>query len=166
MGWVRLVGSLNYRPLCKRALEKRRYSAKEACNLQEPTDCRHSITCNFTQWVRKILSHVLLVKCRKLFGMTNSTVRHDSFMCVTWLTSVAVIGHDLFMCVTWLIHMCDMTHSNVWHDSFTCVTWHVHMCDMTHSCVWHDAFYVPRLMHMCDMTHSYVWHDSFISVTW
>jgi len=24
--------------------------------------------------------------------------------------------------VTWLIHMCDMTHPDVWHDSFMCVT--------------------------------------------
>jgi len=37
------------------------------------------------------------------------------------------------MCVTWLIHMCDMTHSNVWHDSFVRVTWLIHICEMTPS---------------------------------
>ena len=33
------------------------------------------------------------------------------------------VRHDSFICATWLIHMCDMTHSYVWHDSFICVTW-------------------------------------------
>ena len=33
------------------------------------------------------------------------------------------VRHDSFMCVAWLIHMCDMTHLDVWHDSFRCVTW-------------------------------------------
>jgi len=97
---------------------------------------------------------------------------------------------SMSVCETWLIHMCDMTHSNVWHDSrlyicdmtysnvrckwifrtctsmSTCETWLIHMCNMTHSYVWHDSFIrVTRLIHMCDMTHSYVWHDSFIRVT-
>jgi len=39
-----------------------------------------------------------------------------------------------------LVHMCDMTHLDVWHDSFTCVTWLIHTCDMTHSRVWHVPF--------------------------
>ena len=100
--------------------------------------------------------------------MTHSYVRHDSFICVTWL-----------------IHVCDMTHSYVWHDSSfeMCVTWlncwyvwynlcvdtcDIRMCDMTtHSYVGHDLFICGAwLIYMCDMTHSYVWHDSFICVTW
>jgi len=28
---------------CKRALQKRLYSAKETCNFKEPTNCRHPI---------------------------------------------------------------------------------------------------------------------------
>jgi len=32
-----------------------------------------------------------------------------------------------------------MTLPCVWHDSFICVTWLIHMCDMTHSDVWHNA---------------------------
>ena len=41
------------------------------------------------------------------------------FLCVVY---VCVTGYAWFICVTWLIHMCDMTHSDVWHDSFICVT--------------------------------------------
>jgi len=76
--------------------------------------------------------------------MTHSYVRHDSFICATWL-----------------IHTCDMTHSYVRHDSFICLPSLIHMCDMTHSYVRHDSFIcVPWLIHMFAMTHSYVWHDS------
>ena len=50
------------------------------------------------------------------------------------------VRHDWFICVTWLIHMCHVIHSYVWHDSFICVTWLIHMCDMTHSHMWHDSF--------------------------
>jgi len=60
--------------------------------------------------------------------MTHSYVRHDSFICVTWL-----------------IHMCDMTHSYVWHDSFICVTWLIHLC--------HDSFIcLTWLVDMCNVT--------------
>ena len=45
--------------------------------------------------------------------MTHSYVRHDSFICVTWLT-----------------HMFDMTHSYVRHDSFMCATWPNHKCNV------------------------------------
>ena len=77
-----------------------------------------------------------------------------------------------FMCVTWRIHVCVMTHSDVWHESFWCVTWRAHMCgdiltpDNTNvvpreacpSCVWHDAFmWVTWLFLVCDVTHTYVW---------
>jgi len=29
--------------------------------------------------------------------------------------------------------------SYLWHDSFICVTWRIHMCDMTHPNMWHDT---------------------------
>jgi len=104
--------------------------------------------------------------------MTHSYVRHDSFLCVTWLIPMcdmtySYVWRDSFIFVPWLIHMCDMTHSYVCHDSSICVPWLVYICDMTHSYVCHDSFIcVTWLIHMCDMTHSYVWHDSFICVTW
>jgi len=50
------------------------------------------------------------------------------------------VRHDAFICVTWLVHMCDMTHSYVWHDSLICNTWRIHTCDMTYSYVCHDLF--------------------------
>jgi len=76
-----------------------------------------------------------------------TSMRHASFVRVTWLNSI--IGCT---CVTWLISTCEMTFI---------------VCDMTHSHVWHASFVrVTWLIHMCYTTHSYVWHDSFICVTW
>jgi len=49
-----------------------------------------------------------------LCDMTHSYVRHDSFICATWL-----------------ILMCDMTHSYERHDSCICTTWLMQMCDYT-----------------------------------
>jgi len=44
MWWLRLVGSSPITGLfCKRALYKRRYSAKETCNFNEPTNGSHPI---------------------------------------------------------------------------------------------------------------------------
>jgi len=47
------------------------------------------------------------------------------------------VRHDAFICATWLIHMCDMAHSYVRHGSFICATWLIHTCDMSHSYEWH-----------------------------
>jgi len=69
--------------------------------------------------------------------------------------------------LTRLVHMCDVTHSNVWHDSFTSVTWLLHVCAMPRSHVWHaSCICVPPLVHRCDVTYANVWHDSFTCVTW
>jgi len=92
------------------------------------------------------------------------------------------VRHDSFICATWLIHMCNMTHSYVRqthscvrHDSFICA---IPMMTpmMTHSYVRHDSFICVRhdsficaiwLIHMCDMTYSPVWHDSICEcLTW
>jgi len=105
------------------------------------------------------------------------------------------VRHDSFLCSTWLISMCDMTHFYVQHDVthneschtydlFLCETWliHWHVCisfcrlvflfvAQSHS--WlipiRDAFsylwlsYVRHDSSLCDMTHSHVRHDSFMS---
>jgi len=77
------------------------------------------------------------------------------------------VRHDSFVCVTWIIHMCDMTHTYVWHDSFVCVTWLIRMCDMTHPYTRHDLFVcVTCLARTCDTIHSCVWCDSFVCGTW
>ena len=105
-------------------------------------------------------------------------VRHNSFMCETWLIHVwdmtySCMTHDSFMCDTWLIHVWHMTHSCVTQDSFMCDTWLIHayiaqptlcvtwlnrvcavtcldrLCDVTRS-------YVTWLIYVCDMIQSYV----------
>ena len=43
MGWLRLVGSLKVCLFCKRALQKRLYSAKETYDFKEPTYRSHPI---------------------------------------------------------------------------------------------------------------------------
>ena len=37
------------------------------------------------------------------------------------------VRHDAFICATWLIHMCDMTYSYVRYVSFIRVTWLMYM---------------------------------------
>jgi len=106
-------------------------------------------------------------------------VRHDSFICVTWLlpfkkAEEPVWGRSWFSCVreTWLIYMRDTTHLYVWHDSFIRVTWLTHMWDMSYSCV---TWLLP-FASLCEKgrgahneaTHGClecVRHDSFIFVT-
>ena len=63
------------------------------------------------------------------------------------------LRHDSFICVTWLIHMCAMTHSYVWHDSFICVTriW------MTTSHMW-----MSHVAHMNETCRTYEWAMSNI----
>jgi len=63
---------------------------------------------------------------RHICGPRVEFVRHDSFICVTWLA-----WRDSFTRVIRLDDMCDMTPSNVSRDSFTCVTWLNHMGDMS-----------------------------------
>ena len=73
------------------------------------------------------------------------------------------VRHDSFICATWLIHMCDTTHSYVRHDS---VYRRIHMCDVTYAFEWHDSSVRVTWFHTCVMTHSYVWNDLFIHATW
>ena len=67
--------------------------------------------------------------------------------------------HDSFICVTWLIYMCDMTYA--------CVPWltecpHPAQQEWPHSYARHDSFLRETwLIHI-----SYVRHDSFICETW
>jgi len=87
---------------CKRALQKRLYSAKETYDFKEPTNRSYPI-----------------------FGsreFSDLPLPHS----YVWQTS-SQMWHDSFICVTWLLQICDMTPSYVWHDSFICVTWLLHM---------------------------------------
>ena len=100
--------------------------------------------------------------------MTNSFMWHDSCPDAgEHITSHFHVRHNSFICVTWLIRifvtslscMCDMTHAqalvSIWRVVFmrdmtplyVCVTWLIHIC-----VIW--------LIHIFDMTHLYVRHDS------
>jgi len=81
--------------------------------------------------------------------VTHSNLRHDLFLCATWLINMFDITHlyirmcDIYICMcdmTRYLRGCDMTHSYVRHDTFIRATWLIHMCNMTHS--------------LCDMTYS------------
>ena len=76
----------------------------------------------------------------------------------------------LWMCVAnmgvaflnvYIIHLCEMTHLQVWHDSFKCVPWFIHTRDTTHSCLWHTSFIC---MSITWPNRMYVWHKSSISI--
>jgi len=114
-------------------------------------------------------------------------VRHDSFICVTWLIQQhdchvqdvrhkkhrhLYVRHDSFVCVTWHIqqhdcHVHDVRHKKhrhlyVRHDSLICATRHIQQ----HYCHVHDVRNKNTVTCMCDVTHSYVWRDTFICVHW
>jgi len=116
------------------------------------------------------------------------SVRHDSPQSYLCDMTHSCVRHDSFVCATWLIHVCDMSCLYVWHYS-TCVTsasksfvWHdspqSYRRDMTHICATWLTF-VRHGSHLCDMTRLkvicatwlmdmtrlYVGHDS-ICVTW
>jgi len=99
-------------------------------------------------------------------------MRHDSFICVTWLIHT---WHDSF---TWtcggfppchllsyltrLIYMCEMTHSCVWHDPFMCATWMFHTWNalfilnrayFAPTACFHSRVYVICVCHMCVTSH-------------
>jgi len=122
--------------------------------------------------------------------VTHSYVRHDSFVCVTWL----IDGMSALLGAWWLrscvllrwqvgVYVCDMTHPCVCHDlfhvkydSFRRATWLIHVCAMTRQSDTHViGGFVDMVVyatgrqagvHVCDMTHPYLWHDSFIYETW
>jgi len=48
-----------------------------------------------------------------------------------WDSAYSHVRHDSFICVTWLIHMRDMTRLYVYRDSFICVSWLIYLCDGT-----------------------------------
>jgi len=95
--------------------------------------------------------------------MRISYVRHDSFICKTWLihmwhTTHSYVTHDSVMCMTWPIHMWASTRrSDARRASQRCETWLIHTWDMTHLYARHDLFIChTRLIHRYDVTYSYV----------
>jgi len=72
-------------------------------------------------------------------------VRHDTFICETWLRGICDMTH--FICVTWLIHMCDMHH----HEALLGETWLVHICDMSRPYECHASWFA-----WAECSHGYV----------
>ena len=107
-----------------------------------------------------------------------NTVQHCATLCNT-VQHFATLCNTLQHAATHrLIHMCDMTHSNVWHNSFACVTLLIHVCDMTHSPIWCDSHMAGRY-HLCcayakltctlrlaTLCNTLQHSDSFVCVTW
>ena len=97
-----------------------------------------------------------------------------------WDMTHSYVRHDSFICATWLIHMCDMTHSYVRHDWFIWVTRLIHIHVYTYSYSYaHRKLLIEGAreesvasqmwsagcwLFIC-VTHSYVWHDSFLRAT-
>jgi len=88
------------------------------------------------------------------------------------------------MCVRGIVHLCDMTHSDVWHDMFTCLIRRGDMidsyeCQATHmneSCYSHELVmfhiwienvtYRSYIWTNHVLNHSDVKLDKFVRVTW
>jgi len=103
---------------CKRALQKKWYSAKETYNFKEPTNRSHPI------YDMTSVMHSVHLCDISLYHTTKLTQQHDAFIMrnVTWLLTEKGGFHLLARsCETWLIH--------TWHDSPSTAThsW----CDMT-----------------------------------
>jgi len=90
------------------------------------------------------LTHIHLHICTHIYQIAGRRRRRGGWRrCGSWpsrgirwlIHMFDMTRHDSFMCVTWLSHECDMTQSWVWHDSVMCVTWLSHVCDMSrHVC--------------------------------
>ena len=133
---------------CKRALQKRRYSAKETCNLSilltvatpypnidldslgaiwDVTQLYICDTTHFYAWQQRI-DKMDLDSLRVIWD-TDSIMhlRLVTFLCVTWLISMRDSNEwpkkniDSNW-VIWDIPMYYVTHFYLWHDSFLCVT--------------------------------------------
>ena len=173
---------------CKKALLKRRYSAKETCNLIDPTTCSHPV---FTHESWRILTHS---------RVTDSQTTHahvwllDIWLIHAWLIYKRLI--QMWLIPKWLVHMwlvckklihvwlvhkwsihawlickwlishvthVQTTHSHVTRSQTTLKKSHYTPMSHKWSCM-NDLVCVTCLIHMCDMTHSCVCHDSSICV--
>jgi len=122
--------------------------------------------------------------------MTYSYVRHESFICVSWLiyTLLKMIEachtHEWVMAHTWMsqvTHMNESSHTREWVMSHTCMhlvcicwyLWLIRMCNVTHS---YDSFveschtykwvmshtWMSHITHMNESCHTYEWVQSHI----
>ena len=111
------------------------------CDMSRSCDMTHMCVASFT--CATFLMAKVCHDSSNIFNMTHWYMRHDSFICATWLicvrqTTCSYVLHYSFIRVTWVSvwpswwQMCDMTHSYMRHDSLVCATWLNHACDMFH----------------------------------
>jgi len=102
-----------------------------------------------------------------LRAMTQSYVRHDSFICGTcliymWDVTHTYVGRDSYICETWLYpwdsQQHDLANSHVRHVTVICTSWHSHtreldsfICGTWHVYVWVTC--VSWLIHIWHATH-------------
>ena len=108
---------------------------------------------------------ILISRCVTWLVYDSLIMSHDSVIRVSGLIyngrmTYLHMRHDSFICVTWIIRICDVSISCVWHA--LCI-----MYGTASSYVSHDSFiWGASLMCTSDMTHLHVWHYWFICLTW
>jgi len=108
---------------CKRALQKRRYSAKMTYNFIEPTNRSHPIP-RSASW---------------LVHLCDVTHSYHSFIWAVWRICTCDMTHWFY---AWDALGSDVLCRALRHDSFICATWLIHMTPsvITPSYVQHDSF--------------------------
>jgi len=135
--------------------------------------CVTRLTKSCHKWVmsRTQMSHVSYT------NECDTTYKVETWLLCVWDMTHLCVRHDSFVCETWLI--CDLQSGEDPQDALICRSflakqplimglffgkWPTkirHPMGLRHLV----AIFVRWLIHMCDMTHSYVRHDSFICVT-
>ena len=158
VAWVRRIEK-NIGLFCKRALQKRLYSAKETCNLVDPTDRSHPICMSHVthmnesrhictsyatyEWITSHMSR----SCCLLWDLYLSHVTHmneSRHICTSYATYQWVTSHmNRSCCLLWDLHELSR-HMNesrhIWISQTSCewVTSHVH--ESRHMCMSHVTY--------------------------
>ena len=115
---------------CKRALQKRLYSAKETCNFKEPTNSSHTIYLCGTHVCQRGMAHMCVWENVCHIVCTRKKLPHCMYerMCATCATfhndsDVALYLHGTHVCRRDIVHMCvrenvcHMCHVSQWQRS-------------------------------------------------
>jgi len=116
--------------------------------------------------------------CVTVCDLAHSCVRHESFVCATWLVHACDGTASEPLCdtthlhsrVTWLIRACDMNHLfvqlNFWVRASATwayvLQWLIRAGDITHFCV--QETHTDVCLHW-QGKKAHMWHDSFVCVT-
>jgi len=116
---------------CKRALQKRRYSAKETYNFIDPTDHSHPI---HRGWIALISSTFLTMALCILDNGALTWQRRYSCICCGGVTCVpSCHTYGWVMSSVWnMLHICN-TRTDMLHILYEYALWWYNVCAMTHS---------------------------------